>query len=152
MNTIHTLFSSSNILVRPGLSEKKAVLQAMIRQLEKSGTVTDPDQLLADVMEREKLAPTALGHGCAAPHAYSDAITKTEITAAVLDKGIDFGASDGEPATLIFLMAGPKSDIRLHLSMLSRLARLLHNQKMRNALKQVQNSGDFMELMSQWEC
>jgi mannitol/fructose-specific phosphotransferase system IIA component (Ntr-type) len=43
-------------------------------------------------------------------------------------EGLDFDSIDEEPAHLVFLLAGPRSDELLHLKLLARIARLFsHN-------------------------
>jgi hypothetical protein len=56
---------------------------------------------------------------------------------------VDFSAEDGESVKLVFLMAGPKQNTGLHLKVLSKLARLLHDSSIREELMKVQEPGAF---------
>ncbi len=56
------------------------------------------------VMEREQLASTALGAGVAIPHARIDVGEKPVIAIGRNVAGVDFGAPDGAPVQLIFLV------------------------------------------------
>lgn len=92
-------------------------------------------QLHRALIEREQLNTTALGRGIAVPH------TRNPIAAAAgralivfgrHDCGVDFGASDGMPVHLFFLLLAP--DINRHLQTLSALTRLLRDGALREAL------------------
>lgn len=151
MLTIHSLLTPKTVLINPEAENKSALIKMMITALGSCGKVTDQEKLHADVMAREDLSSTGLGYGCAVPHAHSDAVIDTVIAAAVMDGGIDFASPDGDPARLIFLIVGPKHHTRLHLKLLSKMARFLHDQDFRENLKQARSSGDFLDLLTERE-
>ena len=151
MLTIHSLLTPETVLVDPQVEDKSTLIKMMIAALGSCGQVTDLEKLHTDVMIREELSSTGLGYGCAVPHAHSDAVTDTVVAAAVMKEGIDFSGPDGEPARLIFLMVGPRSHTRLHLKLLSKLARFLHDEDFRETLKQVQDPEQFLRLLSDRE-
>ncbi len=103
-------------------------------------------------MERETLSSTAVGFGCAVPHAHSKGVEKTVLAAAVLsDTGIEYEAPDGEPVSLVFLMAGSIDGARLHLKILSRIARFLHDPDFRSNLKKAAAPEEFLQLLREKE-
>jgi mannitol/fructose-specific phosphotransferase system IIA component (Ntr-type) len=112
---------------------KAEAVAALVDLLAATGKAPDRDGLLRAVMEREALAPTGLGDDCAIPHAQTDAVSETALAAIRLAEPLDFGAPDGTPARLVFLIAGPKDSAALHLRLLSRLARTLSDPDFRDA-------------------
>jgi fructose-specific phosphotransferase system IIA component len=130
-------------------TDKNQVLRQLVDQISNLGCVTDSEQLYQDVLDRENLSPTTLGDGCAVPHAHSAGITETRIAALCLAKPMDFGASDGIPVSLVFLMAGPPQNTGLHLKLLSKLVRLLHDRTLREALTSAQNPQEFVQILTQ---
>ena len=87
------------------------------------------------LVAREKLVSTGVGHGIAIPHVRNPVVLSLEkpsITLCFLKKPVDFKALDGEPVFVLFTLLCPS--IKQHLSILSRLAFCLQNEKMRNFL------------------
>lgn len=80
-------------------------------------------QLLADILERERQASTALGGGIAIPHprrAPRRWVNEPSISILRSKQPIDWAALDGQPVRLVLLPLAP--DIRIHLELLSRLS------------------------------
>lgn len=88
--------------------------------------LNDKPWFVGAVVEREVLASTAMEGGVAFLHTRAreaDRISRPFIIAGRSYDGIDFGAPDGKP-TYIFFLLGLKYD-RLHLPLLGRLARIM---------------------------
>lgn len=112
-------------------ADKREAIGLLVGLLAASGKVRDRAALLADVLAREASFPTGLEDGCAVPHAGSDAMESTAIAAARFKPPVDFGSPDGSLSSLVFLMAGPKDGAGLHLKLLSKLARFMHDPEFR---------------------
>jgi fructose-specific phosphotransferase system IIA component len=143
MGAMCKMIQAEQILLDISVADKTECIKRLISALEGSGALADAGVLLDDVLTREKLSTTALGSGCAVPHAHSDGVKRTVIAAARLETPVDFSAEDGESVKLVFLMAGPKQNTGLHLKVLSKLARLLHDSSIREELMKVQEPGAF---------
>lgn len=79
--------------------------------------------LLGEVLGREALASTALGHGIAVPHPRTPpAKLFTDPVVVVLfpHEPLDWAALDGEPVHTVFLLLSPTAPV--HLEILSRVA------------------------------
>lgn len=95
------------------------------------------DRILAAqvLTEREGRSTTALGDGIAIPHPRSPMVFPMEhplCSLCFLEHPVDFGAADGKPVTVLFLILSPT--IRLHLALLSQLAAALHRSDFRSAV------------------
>ncbi len=90
--------------------------------------LTDKPWFIGAVVEREALASTAMEGGVAFLHTRArdtSKIARPFIIVGRSYKGVDFGAPDGKPTYLFFLL-GLKYD-KLHLPILGRLARVLRD-------------------------
>jgi len=98
------ILNHKSILADMKCAEKKEVFEALIAVLGENGFVSNMDEALKRVMEREDLAVTALGDGVAIPHARIDVGSKPVIAVGRHKAGIDFGSPDRGPVHLIFLV------------------------------------------------
>jgi len=91
--------------------------------------------LLKALKEREQLHSTSIGDGIAIPHARNalvGLVEKPVIAFARHPEGVNYGALDGEPTKLFFLIISP--NVTQHLGILARLSRLLRNPALRKNL------------------
>jgi fructose-specific phosphotransferase system IIA component len=151
MSMLCKMISPDWILVDEDAVDKRDCIKKLIHALEASGDVQDPDQLYSDIMDREALCSTSVGSGCAIPHAHSAAISSTRVAAFRPKKAIDFQGQDEEEVKLIFLMAGPKKDTGIHLKVLSKIARLLHDPGYRSKFLDAPDAEAFYRVLCQME-
>lgn len=105
-----------------------AVIEELAARAYTNGWLADKPWFVGAVVERESLASTAMEGGVAFLHTRAKDKGKIARPFLVVGRsweGIQFGAADGNPTYLFFLM-GLKYD-RLHLPILGRLARALRN-------------------------
>ena len=72
-------------------SDKEATIKEMIACLASSGGVLNEDKFVKDVLSRESLGSTGIGHTIALPHARTDAVEGFVIGFGRSKVGIDFG-------------------------------------------------------------
>jgi excisionase family DNA binding protein len=105
-----------------------AVIEELAARAYTNGWLADKPWFVGAVVERESLASTAMEGGVAFLHTRAKdkgKIARPFIVVGRSWEGIPFGAADGMPTYLFFLL-GLKYD-RLHLPILGRLARALRN-------------------------
>ncbi len=122
--------------VKPRLESKSKdeVLEELTDLLEKTGKVTDREEFLMVIREREELGSTGIGYNIAIPHARSTGIKGLTGAFGISKEGIDFDALDKEPVYLFFVLAAPKNATGDYLKALATVSRLLRNRKSRQAL------------------
>ena len=64
----------------------------------------------------------------------------------VVKDGVDFDSLDGEPVTLMFLIAAPNTEDNIHLDVLSKLSVLLMNEEFTESLRNAKTVEEFMIL------
>ena len=109
------------------LEMKSKTAASVIRDLaalaDRTGRVFDSRELITSMQEREEMCSTAMPGGFALPHARHHAPFRFEGSFIVLGRTIQevpFGAPDGRPTRLFFLICC--EDDRLHLHTLARLS------------------------------
>lgn len=111
------------------------VFEELALRLAREGAVREPAELVARLVEREKLGCTGLGGGIAIPHCKLRDIGEVVVAVASTERPIDFGAADGLPVTLIFLVVSPSGAAAPHLQALARISRLLRAPGLVNGLR-----------------
>lgn len=147
MGEICTRLLPECVLLDPDVSDKEALVRSLVDLLAEAHGLDDAQTLVEDILEREELGSTCLGFGCAIPHAHSDVLESTLLAAARLTPPLDFEAPDEEPVSLVFLLAGPRGNAGLHIKLLSKLARWLHNPEFRDALRGAKSREAFYRLL-----
>ena len=127
--------------------DKKEALDQMIALMLKSGKIKDEEAYRRQVYAREEEGTTGIGEGIAIPHGRCDAVEKPGLAAMVVKGGVDFDALDGEPVTLIFLIAAPNTKDNVHLDMLSKLSVMMMDEEFQAALRNAGTPEEFLEII-----
>ncbi len=125
--------------VAPALPAKTraSVLREMTALADKTGRLWDRPGLLAALEAREALCSTGLPGGLALLHTRNPEPYLFESLFVVLGRTVQpipFGAPDGQPTDLFFLLACP--DERLHLHTLARLCLMVQKTQLLEQLRQ----------------
>jgi mannitol/fructose-specific phosphotransferase system IIA component (Ntr-type) len=114
--------------------------------------LTDQDELLRLLEERENLCPTGIGDGIAMPHSriHDDyLLLDTFLVIAMVPGGVPFGSPDGK-LTDLFFMPCAHCD-RTHPYMIARLALLLQRTDLADRLRACTSTDEMMETVEQVE-
>jgi mannitol/fructose-specific phosphotransferase system IIA component (Ntr-type)/predicted DNA-binding transcriptional regulator AlpA len=109
---------------------KASVLRDLVALAEKTGHLCDPKGLLASLEAREELCSTGLPGGVALPHPRFQEPYLFDTSFIVVGRPVQeihFGAPDGQPTHLFFLICC--QDDRLHLHVLARLCFIMQKTK-----------------------
>ena len=147
---IRDLIKPESVLINPQIDSKDAAIQTLIDMQEKAGNISDKAVYTAGIMKREAEACTAIGEGIAIPHAKSEAVIRPGLTAMTVPGGIDYGAPDGEPSNLFFMIAAPL-DGDLHLEVLAHLMTLLMDLDLRKRLLAAESGEAFVSELEKAE-
>jgi len=120
---------------------RRGVIRELVDMLVATGVVTDKKALCEAVLERESLATTGVGEGVAFPHPRKPSGQYVQQSAVAFGRsspGVDFGAVDGEPTNLFFLVCTP--DEGAHLKILARLNRIMRSSALKRELMEAGTS------------
>ena len=123
---ITDLLDARSILLNASPKSKNEALDQIVDLMVKSEKINDKEAYRKQVYAREEESTTGIGEGIAIPHGKCDAVTKPGLAAMVVKDGVDFDSLDGEPVTLMFLIAAPNTEDNIHLDVLSKLSVLLN--------------------------
>lgn len=128
---------------------KKNVLEELVSHLAKCEKKVDEDELLKVLLEREKLGSTGINDGVAVPHGKLKNIDKLLAVFGRSREGVDFGALDGKPSHLFFLLVAPESSAGTHLKALARISRIAQNETFRQECMRANTKEDLFQLILQ---
>ena len=140
------LLTVDRVKVPLGGDSKDEILRELVELAARSETREVVDAMLAAVCEREGEISTATG-GVALPHGRTPVIDHLVMAAGVTSRPVEFGALDGRPVELCFLLVGPESAASTHVRALSRISRLLRRVRLREALRAAPDEGEFVRLV-----
>jgi PTS system nitrogen regulatory IIA component len=103
------------------IASKKRLLEVLAELLASDVPGLTPDTVFEQLLERERLGSTGLGHGIALPHARMKDVNEALGAFVQLRDGVDFDAIDDRPVDLAFAMLVPDSASEVHLQLLSKL-------------------------------
>jgi PTS system nitrogen regulatory IIA component len=140
------LLKPDRVLVPLSARDKSGVIAELTRHLiDQSGG--SYDEVLEAVQEREAVLSTGIGFGVAIPHARSSAVSQLTLVCGVSPEPVPFDSIDGEPVRLFFLIVGPESSAGQHVKILSRIARLVRRENLRERLCEARSSDEFYEAL-----
>ncbi|MGD8172817.1 PTS fructose transporter subunit IIABC [Vibrio sp. TRT 21S02] len=125
---INQLINENLIQLSLGAETKDDVFHELIEILFQQGRINDKAQFLADIKAREEQGNTGFEDGVALPHAKSAAVIEPAVVIGVSKKGIDYGAEDGQPSKLFFMIASPDGGDNHHIEVLAELSSKLIEQ------------------------
>ena len=144
---ISSLLKPEAIAIGGSASSKDDAISKLVDLMTTQGNVADRDAYEAAVHAREDEGTTALGEGIAIPHAKTAAVTAPGLAAMTLPAGVDYDAPDGQPTTLMFLIAAPDTKADVHLEVLSRLSTLLMDPAFCESLRAAATPAEFLSVI-----
>ena len=119
---ITTLINEHLINLDLKATRKEEVFTEMARLLASQGKVSDEQQFIKDLWAREELDNTGFEEGVALPHAKSAAVSTPAVAIGISRAGIEYGAEDGKPSRLFFMIASPAGGANHHIEVLAELS------------------------------
>jgi mannitol/fructose-specific phosphotransferase system IIA component (Ntr-type) len=141
------LFVPETVVTDMPASSKEALLARIVRDLDEKGLVADREVATEDLLARERVMSTGVGHGVAIPHAYTDGVQRLVAGLYRTSEGVEFGAPDQENVDLFFVVLGPRARRREHIRVLARVSRLLGNADFRDGLRRAEGADAVIGVM-----
>lgn len=119
-------------LIFPDLpaTDRQEALRALAHRVAERGLVASGDDLFQKLWEREQLGTTGIGSGIAIPHCKLPGLAHGIVAVGLIGpgagpagEGVDFGAADGKPVQVLFLVVSPSGAPAEHLQILAALSR-----------------------------
>jgi PTS system nitrogen regulatory IIA component len=136
------LLTPERVVVPLAARDKAGVIAELTHHLvdHSGGTFSE---VLEAVEEREAVLSTGIGFGVAIPHARSSEVRELSLVCGVSTEPVPYDSIDGEPVRLFFLIVGPENSAGQHVKLLSRIARLVRHEDLRQQLCEADTPQEF---------
>ena len=119
---ITKLINENLIKLELQATSKQEVFEELIEVLHQQGRISNKADFLADIQKREAEGNTGFEDGIAIPHAKSAAVIEPAVVIGIHKAGIEYGADDGQPSKLFFMIASPDGGDNHHIEVLAELS------------------------------
>jgi mannitol/fructose-specific phosphotransferase system IIA component (Ntr-type) len=147
------MLTPATIVLRMQSRQREEALAELVAVIPEIADRPDARQtLLQALKDREQLHSTGIGDGVALPHARNGLVGLVQRPVIVFGRhetGVPFGAIDGEPTKLFFLLVAPS--VTEHLSILARVSRLMRDSRLRQSLLLAETPQKVIDLIHQAE-
>ena len=149
MNRLAATLSVEDVLVdvegvgRTGVFEKAG-------QLFESRHGIARDIVAGNLLARERLGSTGLGHGVAIPHGRIKGLKEPVAAILRLREPITFDAPDNVPVMLLVFLFVPESATQGHLEILSEIAEMLSDRALRDGMKTEGDAAALYRSIARW--
>lgn len=149
MNKLSDILPIGQVLVGLDATSKKRVFEHAGLLFENNhhisrATVTD------NLLARERLGSTGLGHGVAIPHGRIKGLKHPLAAVFSLSQAIAFDAPDDVPVSLLIILLVPEAATQQHLEILSEIAQMLSDRELRERLMAQTDAAQVHEMISRW--
>ncbi|WP_429051029.1 PTS fructose transporter subunit IIABC [Aeromonas veronii] len=144
---ITTLINEHLIDLDLKATRKEEVFTEMARLLASQGKVSDEQAFIKDLWAREELGNTGFEEGVALPHAKSAAVCNPAVAIGISRNGIEYGAEDGKPSHIFFMIASPDGGANHHIEVLAELSGKLIEEGFIAKLLAVKTPADALALL-----
>ena len=150
MNRLSSILPVTHVLVGVEATSKKRAFEEagfLFEQLHNLNRAMVTDSLFA----RERLGSTGLRHGVAIPHGRIKGLKSPMAAVFQLAQPIGFDAPDEQLVNLLIFLLVPEAATQKHLEILSEIAELLSDAKLREQLKTTNDSAVVHGLIQSWQ-
>lgn len=131
--------------------DKSSAIAEITEVLTATEKVSDEKKFVTDVLDREDVGSTGIGHHVAIPHARTDAVQGFVIGFGRSKAGVEFKALDGQPVNFVFLMGTNPKELNHYLRILAELSKLLMSNPFRQELFSADTAAEVIEVVKRFE-
>lgn len=131
--------------------DKEGAIRELVDALRQKPEVTDADDFLRHIIEREKVISTGIGIGVAMPHVKIHSVTDFVLAIGRCQDGLDFDSLDGHPVHLIAMIGASEKQSGDFLKVLARLVLKLKNREIRERIQEVEDLESIRSILLEGE-
>jgi len=143
---------SDLIFPQQNIKNRKHLLRFACQQITLKYHQLDAEQLIIELMKREKLGNTGIGEGIAIPHCRLPKIDTIDEELIIVfissQSAFDYNAFDQKPVNLIFVLFALGNNQRLHIELLSSIAKMASSEKVRQQLTASRTAASVLNILS----
>ena len=148
--TISALLAPQRIFLDTEISSKKKLLE-LIANIVADQTQMPESAIYNNLLNRERLGSTGLGHGFAVPHARVENLDKTIGCLFRLKEPVNFESPDNQPVDLVFTIIIPQEATEEHLIILSSLASIFSQTDVCEAIRGATSRDEIAQIIESAE-
>lgn len=107
------------------------------------------EEILSDVVKREKIKSTGLGNGLAVLHGRTDLVDRLYVAFGRSDKGIDWGSVDNKPVHYIFFIVCPTKLENEYLEALGDISRIMIRHDVRESIHAAKKPEEVIQIIKE---
>jgi mannitol/fructose-specific phosphotransferase system IIA component (Ntr-type) len=130
---ISSLLDPTRIALDLKSAQRAGALEEVAHLLASHPSVTDFDGFYHELLERDRLESTCIGHAVALPHARTEHVNSIALAVGRSAAGIHFGDGPDETIHLLFMLGTPQTNPGDYLAVISALCKLLKHEVNRTA-------------------
>ena len=130
MPEVKTIIAAADIVDLEARTKNEAIKE-LVDVLAKRPQVTNPEEFLRCILEREKVISTGIGIGLAMPHVKIPSVTDFVLAIGRSSRGIDFDALDGHPVHIVAMIGASERQSGDFLKVLAKLVLKLKDKTLR---------------------
>jgi len=142
--------SPQRIFLDTEISSKKKLLE-LIANIVADQTEMPESAIYSNLLNRERLGSTGLGHGFAVPHARLENLDKTIGCLFRLKEPVNFESPDNQPVDLVFTIIIPQEATEEHLMILSSLASIFSQTDVCEAIRGATSRDEIAQIIESAE-
>jgi PTS system nitrogen regulatory IIA component len=146
MNALSQILTPARTVSCAARLSKKRLLETIATIVCEDQLILPYDEVLDQLIAREKLGSTGLGDGIAIPHCRVGHCAEPLGALITLEEPIAFDAPDDKPVDLLFVLLVPKEAHQQHLDILANVARLFSQADFCKRLRTARNDLELYDI------
>jgi mannitol/fructose-specific phosphotransferase system IIA component (Ntr-type) len=132
-------------------ADRDGVIVELVTSLDKAGKLGKGkcEEIIKELIKREKEASTGLGKGVAVPHVKHKAVKEVVAAIGQRSNGIHFFALDKQPVFSVILLISPVDDPDRHLQAMECIFKHLQQERFRKFLRQCRSTEQVEDLLNE---
>ena len=137
------------VIVDMEVRTREDAIKMLSAELLKHGSISELQNIINLVLEREKLCSTAVGEEVAIPHCRTADVDYPMVACAFMADGesLDWEAFDGLAVRYVFLIVSPLSDPNMHIEAMKTITTYLHQEGFMDKLQEAARKGEVIDLL-----
>jgi len=140
-----------SILVDVSANSQKDIFKLISNEAVNKGYANDSNLLMEALINRENEGTTGMMDGFAIPHAKSNTIKIPALIIFKLTNGVEWNSMDGKKINFVISLLIPEEEKgTTHLQLLSKVARLLMKEEVKNLLKEAKSELEIEAILTKY--
>jgi fructose-specific phosphotransferase system IIA component len=132
-------------------NNKEEAIRELAQPLIDSGHISNADEFLNEIFDREEKGSTGIGSGLAIPHCRTEFVKEILVSVGRKANGIDFDSIDDSKAQIFFMLAIPKDKMQTYIKIISKLTRILNSPNFKDKFLSAKDKPEILSLFKTTE-